>query len=192
MPIGRESGMPDVAYWETFFDPDCILRCLGVHAQMQSVAEFGCGYGTFTIPAARLISGLVSTFDIDQDMVDFTTHRATEQGVHNIVASKRDILNDGTGLPDQSVDFVMLFNLLHIENPQLLLAETKRILRLDGTAGVIHWRSDIVTPRGPSLSIRPTVDDCRSWGEDVGLVCNLEIAFECCKWHWGLTMSNPG
>jgi SAM-dependent methyltransferase len=189
MPIGRESGMPEVAYWETFFDPDCILRRLGVSRETQSIAEFGCGYGTFTIPAARLISGLVSTFDIDREMVDFTIHRANELSVQNVVASQRDFMKDGTGLPDQSVDFIILFNLLHIEEPQSLLAESKRILRIDGNVGVIHWRSDIVTPRGPSLSIRPTIEDCRRWGENVGLTYKQEYVFDCCNWHWGLTMS---
>ncbi len=189
MPVGRESGMPAVDYWETFFDPDCILTCLGVKREAQSIAEFGCGYGTFTIPAARLISGVVTTFDIDPDMVAFTTRRAEELGIRNIAASRRDFVKDGTGLPDHSVDFVMLFNLLHIEDPQSLLAESKRILRIQGKVGIIHWRSDIETPRGPSLSIRPTIEDCRSWGESVGFSYEREHVFECCNWHWGLTMS---
>jgi SAM-dependent methyltransferase len=138
MPIGRESGMPEVAYWETFFDPDCMLRCLGVGQETKSIAEFGCGYGTFTIPAARRISGLVSTFDIDQEMVDFTTHRAKELSVQNVVATKRDFMKDGTGLPDESVDFVMLQS-----SPYRKSATTSRRVKTHSQNGWKCWRHSL-------------------------------------------------
>lgn len=31
MPKGRESGMPDEAYWETFFNPACAVGQMGYH-----------------------------------------------------------------------------------------------------------------------------------------------------------------
>lgn len=61
----RESGMPDEAYWETLFDVDLILDRLGIDFQMPKVVEFGCGYGTFTIPVAQRISGILTTVDVD-------------------------------------------------------------------------------------------------------------------------------
>lgn len=60
----RESGMPERGSWEKFFNPSKILASLGLDSQINDVVEFGCGYGTFTIPAAALdiepewISGL--------------------------------------------------------------------------------------------------------------------------------------
>ena len=65
----RESGMPEEAYWESLFDVPLILDRLGIDARLRDVVEFGCGYGTFTIPVARRISGTLRTFDIDQAMV---------------------------------------------------------------------------------------------------------------------------
>jgi hypothetical protein len=38
------------------------------------------------------------------------------------------------------------------------LDESFRILKQNGKIGIIHWRSDISTPRGPDLSIRPKPD----------------------------------
>ena len=38
-----------------------------------------------------------------------------------------------------------------------------RILKDDGIISIIHWRSDIQTPRGPSLDIRPKPQDCEKW-----------------------------
>lgn len=190
MPVGRESGMPEFSYWESFFDAGCILGQLGVSSATESIVEFGCGYGTFTIAAARLISGFVTTLDIDPEMVKFTKHRARSLNLDNVLVVERDFMKDGTGLEDQSTDFVMLFNLLHIEEPLKLLAESKRLLKPDGKVGIIHWRSDIATPRGPSMSIRPRIEDCRKWGESVGLAYHQECTFQCCNWHWGLTLSN--
>jgi len=40
----------------------------------------------------------------------------------------------------------MIYNLLHIEQPEKLLKEAGRILKPGGTVSVIHWRSDIETP----------------------------------------------
>ena len=41
---GRESGMPDDAYWETFFNPRCILERMDCVVPCGDVVEFGCGY----------------------------------------------------------------------------------------------------------------------------------------------------
>ena len=51
----RESGMPDESMWTDFFDAETVLRKLGLTSSCGDVVDFGCGYGTFTIPAARMI-----------------------------------------------------------------------------------------------------------------------------------------
>ena len=61
----RDSGMPDEGMWESFFSPEKTLVLLGLDAAMTGIAEFGCGYGTFTLPAARTIRGKVHAFDIE-------------------------------------------------------------------------------------------------------------------------------
>ncbi len=45
----RESGMPEEDTWDGFFDPSRVLELVGVTEACQDVADFGCGYGTFTI-----------------------------------------------------------------------------------------------------------------------------------------------
>ncbi|UGV41455.1 hypothetical protein J7W08_03930 [Methanococcoides orientis] len=49
----RESGMPDEDVWKGFFEPDQILKKLGLNNKVVDAADFGCGYGTFTISAAN-------------------------------------------------------------------------------------------------------------------------------------------
>jgi SAM-dependent methyltransferase len=111
----RESGMPEEARWKTFFDPDFILTELGLEEPWQAVVDMGCGYGTFSIEAARRISGMVHAMDIDPQMVEACQARAKESGVANIDCVERDFVTDGACLPDDIVDFVMLFNILHAE-----------------------------------------------------------------------------
>ena len=65
----RESGMPEETYWESLFDVQMVLDRLGIDASLKDMVELGCGYGTFTLPVARRIAGVITTTDIDPDMV---------------------------------------------------------------------------------------------------------------------------
>lgn len=62
----RESGMPEEQLWSTFFSPKEVLVRLGLTGDCREVVDFGCGYGTFTIPVARIVTGTVLAFDIDR------------------------------------------------------------------------------------------------------------------------------
>jgi len=165
----RESGMPDEHAWEGFFDAEEVLMRLDFGSGIIDAVDYGCGYGTFSIPAAKRIRGLLHAFDIDPDMLDRCRKQARSEGLANLRIVERDLFHDGTGLPDRSIDYVLLFNILHAEEPLCLLRECRRILR-DGTrVGVLHWRSDIPTPRGPDLSIRPRPGQIRDWAREAGL-----------------------
>lgn len=184
---GRESGMPDADYWNSFFDVDGILDVLGcAPAGRESVAEFGSGYGTFTLPLARQTTGAVYALDIEPELVKQLHDQALAEGLSGVRVQERDFVKDGTGLPDHSVDHVMLYNLLHIEEPEALLREARRILRPGGTASVIHWRRDIPTPRGPSMTIRPGPEQCRAWAEAVGFTVEDRNIAAHARYHYGL------
>lgn len=152
----RDSGMPDETLWNTFFDIDLILSELHINAQVNDLVEIGSGYGTFTIPAAKCIKGNLYAFDIEPDMIAIVKQKLANVHIANVTVVHRDILAQTTGLADNSVDYVMLFNILHHEAPMDFFAEAYRILKPKGKIGIIHWRSDILTPRGPDVSIRPT------------------------------------
>jgi hypothetical protein len=62
----------------------------------------------------------------------------------------------------------MLFNILHAEEPQMLLREAWRILRVGGLLGIMHWNFDPATPRGPNMAIRPTPEQCAAWASEAG------------------------
>ncbi len=188
MAKGRDSGMPPVELWETFFDPEGIFDALGCLSLRGDAVELGCGYGTFTIPMAARVSGTVYALDIDPIMVSATAARACNASVPNIVVEQRDFVTAGSGRPAGSAGLVMLFNILHIEDPVSLLREAHRILRDGGTAAVIHWRHDIDTPRGPPLDIRPSAEQCRAWAEKAALRWRSGPHLPNSPWHWGMLL----
>lgn len=185
---GRESGMPDEAYWSSFFDHEAALeQLLGDSSECENVVEFGCGYGTFTLPAARRASGIVTALDIETDMVEIVVRKADAARLGNVRVALRDFVAEGTGLESGTQSHAMIFNLLHIEDPVALLREAYRVLAYGGSLSVIHWRRDIPTPRGPSLSIRPSTQQCRTWMEEAGFRSVHSVDLEsCCPYHFGL------
>jgi len=180
--------MPDEQLWASFFDPNAILPRLGLTSACRDAVEVGCGYGTFTIPAARIIGGTLHAFDIEQDMIQTTRQKVAASGLNNVRLCLRNVIADGFGLPDGSTDYVMLFNILHCERPELLLGETHRVLRPGGKLGIIHWNHDPSTPRGPSMKIRPRPEQCRHWAEEAGFRLLPPGIVDLPPYHYGMLL----
>jgi SAM-dependent methyltransferase len=191
MVRGRDSGMPPAEQWESYFDAAGILEALGCSRVRGDAVEFGCGYGTFTIPAAHRISGTVYALDIDPQMAAATAVRVTHRGLNNVIVEQRDFVTDGCGRAAGSMSYAMLFNILHIEDPVGLLTEARRVVRPGGRIGVIHWNYDARTPRGPPLSIRPRPEQCRAWAEEAGLIWMGRPELPGAPWHWGTVLESP-
>ncbi|MBK9575504.1 MAG: class I SAM-dependent methyltransferase [Fibrobacteres bacterium] len=182
----RDSGMPAAQWWNTFFDAQGVLDALVPEGGACRVVEFGSGYGTFTFPLAKRTGTVVVALDIEPDLVQAL-------GEHpGVEARLRDFVADGTGEADASADHALLYNILHIEDPVALLAESWRILRPGATVSVIHWRRDIETPRGPSLDIRPSPDQCSRWMIEAGFteVHPVDLS-PWAPWHYGLVGHRP-
>lgn len=188
----RESGMPEEAYWESLFDVETVLDRLGVGKSLRNVAELGCGFGTFTLPVARRIGGILTAIDIDPEMVARTTRRSSEEGLSNIACREADVLADGFGVAPHSQDACLLFNILHCEEPVRILTEAARIVRPKGSVLIIHWRFDPSTPRGPSLEIRPRPEQIIEWARETRLLRIMEPILDLPPWHYGVRfVKNP-
>ena len=155
--------MPAEDMWASFFNVELVLSELQINSNINDLVEIGCGYGTFTIPTAKKISGNLYAFDIEKEMLDNVNQKVKNESVFNVILEHRDVLIQTTGLADNSIDYVMLFNILHHESPNDFLNEAFRILKSNGKVGILHWRSDVETPRGPHLNIRPKPDQIFQW-----------------------------
>lgn len=180
--------MPEEQVWNSFFDPPLILEKLGLGPACCDVVEFGCGYGTFTIPAAHVIAGTLYALDIDPGMIAATRLKVEAAGLDNVRICLRDFTAEGTGLPEASVDYAMLFNILHAECPTVLLKESYRVLGPGGKVSIIHWNYDSRTPRGPSMAIRPRPERCQAWAEQAGFHPMPSGIIDLPPYHYGMTL----
>jgi ubiquinone/menaquinone biosynthesis C-methylase UbiE len=185
----QDSGMPEVQMWESFFDQELILSKLQLTHEIEDVVEFGCGYGTFTIPTARIVCGMVHALDIEQEMLNITNSYALEEKLSNVKCLLRDFISNGSGLPHDSVDYAMVFNILHAEQPVELLKESYRILKVDGIVGIIHWNYDSTTPRGPAMNIRPQPKQCREWAKQAGFTLTNDDIVDLPPYHYGMALN---
>jgi SAM-dependent methyltransferase len=190
----RESGMPEEEYWESLFDVDLILDRLGITNVHGDMVELGCGYGTFSLPLAKRVSGVLRTFDIEPEMIERTRSRAKVESIDNIHCELRDVFEQGFGVPSESQEACLLFNILHCEEPIRLLSEAACAIGPQGAVYVIHWRYDPTTPRGPRMEIRPRPEQIQVWALKAGLSTNSDEVIDLPPYHYGMVFrkSPPG
>lgn len=184
----RDSGMPEEVYWESLLDVPSILQGLRIDPETTDVAELGCGYGTFSIPVAQVIRGTLYTFDIDPRMVARTRERAEHVGLRNVNCRLLDVMEHGFEVP-KPVDALLLFNILHCDEPIRLFRHAISAVKPGGRVLVIHWRYDGATPRGPSLEIRPKPEQIVQWAAKCGGLAWGGQVLDFPPWHYGLTFS---
>jgi len=114
----------------------------------QALLDFGCGSGTYAVPAAKLVgeSGRVYALDVSGRALDRLEERARREGLTNIVRM------DSSGeaeirLDDKSLDHVLLINVLQeISDRGALFDEILRTLKPGGAVTVfpMHLAEDEV------------------------------------------------
>lgn len=120
-----------------------ILKEVSIKPGFQ-VLDYGCGPGAYLVDVAERVgeSGRVYALDL---------HPLAIQRVQSL-ARRRKLTNVGTicsdcqtGLPDQSVDVVLLYDIFHgLSEPHAVLAELHRVLKQNGTLSFMdpHMNED--------------------------------------------------
>jgi ubiquinone/menaquinone biosynthesis C-methylase UbiE len=103
----------------------------------QTVLDFGCGSGHFTIAAAKIAGdkGKVYALDIHPLAIKAVDKKVARERLTNVTT----ILSDkDTGLPDQSVDVVLLYRTFYlVKDKQGLLDEMHRVMKPGGILSVL-------------------------------------------------------
>lgn len=105
-----------------------------------SILDFGCGEGLFTIPAAKKVGpeGHIIAFDIDADNLKTLNKKIEDQALNNIelVHSDGDLEME---FEDQCFDMVFLYDVIHLFDKQQrnkLFDEFHRILKKKGRLSI--------------------------------------------------------
>ena len=97
------------------------------------VLDYGCGPGGYVADAAELVgeSGRVYALDIHPLAIQRVQDLARRKQLTNVETVRSDC---DTGLPDDSVDVVLLYDIFHmLSEPRAVLAELHRVLKPGGT-----------------------------------------------------------
>jgi ubiquinone/menaquinone biosynthesis C-methylase UbiE len=120
-----------------------ILREVGIKTGFH-VLDYGCGPGSYIIPLAELVgeSGKVYALDVHPLAIHMVKNIASKKKLANV----ETILSGcETGLPDDSVDLVLLYDIFHhLSDPNRILKELQRVLKPDGILSLSdhHMKED--------------------------------------------------
>ncbi|HKW05760.1 MAG TPA: methyltransferase domain-containing protein [Nitrososphaerales archaeon] len=153
----RQTDLPNEAEWESYFRAHQMLSKVGLRRGMV-LADLGCGYGTFSIPAAKIVGklGHVYGVDIDKKMTKRVLDRASKMKLRNITTATTSIVSSKrSSIPRKCADIALLANVIHGTKRRVHLLERIRpILAIGGSIVVINWKRK-ETPRGPPMNMRP-------------------------------------
>ena len=133
MPDWYFKGMAFLFRIRDLFCPrDEILRETEITAGSR-VLDFGCGPGSYTMIAAKLVgpTGKIYALDIHPLAIQHVRDSAAKQGLTNIGAIQSDC---ATRLPAESMDVVLLYDIFHMfSEPNNVLTELHRVLKPSGS-----------------------------------------------------------
>jgi len=115
-----------------FINPARILREIGLR-EGQTMLDYGCGIGVFTIPASKIVGddGVVYALDINPLCIRVIEKEIGKRGIANV---KTILSGRETGLPDESVDVVLVYDVLQmITDRGRLMEELHRVLKPGGS-----------------------------------------------------------
>ncbi|MDQ0360195.1 class I SAM-dependent methyltransferase [Breznakia pachnodae] len=141
----------DVLDWET---SKCkhIMKEVGIK-ENDTIADFGCGYGHYTIGCALALenTGKVIAIDCDSKALKWINEKEKMFSINNIETIKTS--GESTiSLPDSSVDVILLYDILHIQDKNTgkslapsLYKEAYRVLKKNGILSILNFISDVKT-----------------------------------------------
>lgn len=183
--------MPDPKYkpitkTKPFIDPEHLLGQLDI-TQGTIIADFGCGSGYFTFPAARLVGegGIVYAVDIQKTVLSGIESKMKFLGIRNVkpIWANLEIVGS-TKIEAETVEVVLLLKVLYqSKKHKEIFEECKRVLKPGGRLVVLDWEKKEV-PLGPPLSLRVGKERAKSEAQSLGF--KFVGSLDTDPYHWGL------
>jgi ubiquinone/menaquinone biosynthesis C-methylase UbiE len=109
-----------------------VLRETGIRRGYR-VLDYGCGPGAYIAPLAKLVgsNGMIYALDVHPLAIRKVERLASRLKLTNVATVQS---NCKTGLPDSSIDLVLLYDTFHdLDEPNTVLQELHRVLIPNGT-----------------------------------------------------------
>jgi ubiquinone/menaquinone biosynthesis C-methylase UbiE len=153
----------NMSYLKKWFDQmgEVFLIDIGIEPN-DSVIDFGCGKGTYTIPAARIVGekGTVYAIDKNKETLDELIQKSQKMGLKNI--KRIDVLKEiQVPLQKESIDVVLLYDVIHlVDDRKKLLTEINQVLKPNALLSVY--------PKHHQEKMNMELDDVKEKIESVG------------------------
>jgi len=169
-----------------FLNPQKVLEQLDIQTPAR-VADFGCGHGYFAIPLAKMIGeeGRVWAVDVLKEALEEVKAKAQAEGLNNIETIRGNLeAPNGSNLPSESFDFVLLANVLfQSQKKSDIIKEARRVLVFGGRLAIIDWQ-----PVAEALNLnsgwRISEGEARQLAEQENF--SFERSFDAGDYHYGL------
>ena len=144
------------------------LKKIGIKSG-QTVLDFGCGKGNYTLPAAKIVEkeGIVYALDKNSETLVQLGERAKKEGLTNIKRINTSGKID-TGLRNDSIDAVLLYDIIHLvgkddsstlKDREKLYKEAHRLIKPSGMLSVYPTHLKTHTDVGSVEEIRREIID---------------------------------
>ncbi len=174
-----------------FINPGKVLIQLDI-SPGTNLADFGCGHGYFTIPAAKITgeTGRVWAVDVLPDALEAVRARAQLEKLDNVETLRGNLeAFGGSNVSENSIDAVLMHNVLFQSQKKAdILKEAKRVLRPGGSLDIIDWLPEKAS-FGPQEGWRLSAAEAQKLAETEGFVFIKN--FDAGEYHFGLMFKKP-
>ena len=129
-------------------DGKIFLEDIGIK-KGQIILDFGCGSGHYTIPAGKVVgkNGKIYALDKDREVLRQLMNTSKSVSLKNIVAICNQSEELKINLDDESIDAILLYDVLHYMNSEkrrIIYKNAYRILKTNALLSVYpkHYKSD--------------------------------------------------
>jgi len=170
-----------------FVNPQKILTQRLTLKRDMLAADFGCGSGEWAAAVAGILEhGKVWAIDLLEEPLSAARSRARVAGLENIEFIKSDIEKLIPRLLANSLDLVLMTNLLfQAKDKKAVFEEAKRVLKPGGKILVIDWKEGIAIGPAEKLS----QDAVKEFAAQSGFGPVDE--FDAANFHYGLVFEKP-
>jgi len=140
-----------------FLDPRKIIEQLPLEGSI-SIADLGCGAGSFTIPLAKRVkTGRIYAMDVSEEVLSVLRGRAEMEKVYNIRIMRADV-ERGLDLNNDTIDLAVAANILfQLEDKENFVKGIHRVLRKGGSLLVVDWLPKVKA--GPLHRVSPSATE---------------------------------